>query len=526
MNSTQKIFLIFLITAIFISVDAIAQTRIALLYSESSKNTFEFDPNLYLNEYTAWEIFLMQNKIQYDVIYDEDLLDELEDDYDLLILPRYNTQSGEVISNLKNFQRAGKSILAVNSYFNSLFNFSHPELEDLFGISLVKMKEDNKINFTQVVIANPLNRFKANSAYLVTSQHNPQFIEVEKSNCSSAGFILNSDVKSEISTIAFGKFNSGKYVFCGFGLTDLIGGEAERVNFSLFLIDALRWLDRDVDAFPLLTKNGIEKERILFLEYNNALKADFIDVLKQNNFNPHIIVGESHKPDKNIISRFSEDQVILDLRATINDDRSNETILSYIKNYESELEVNFKSALVNQDSDLFLINKLKENGITNFITIGGKFSEANINDDGSLSLTIQQSHHKSLSKRFEVFYFIPKIDCNEDLENNYLIDLKNYNNDDVFFESINELGNRLKLEKNLSVSIRKNENVELIIRNNNLVEVNDLLLLLNMNELNLSFINENSKLNYTIDPKNGIIKIYFDKILPRSEKQVIVNAGN
>lgn len=263
MNSAKKILVLFLIIISITSIEIIAKTRIAILYSESTLRTFNFNPNDYLNEYTAWEIFLMQNKIDFSVIYDEDLENGIEDEADILILPKYIIQSKEVISVIQNYLQNGKSVLLANTSISSSIINSNNELRDLFGLTLTDLGFDKKINFTQTVFENPLNSYKKNSAFLISAEKETQFVDLKHSNCSAAGYILETAENNNVSSMVYGKSNYGKFVFIGFGLTDLIGGSKEKLDFELFLIDALKWLDIEVDAFPIVTIHKKEKSRLL-----------------------------------------------------------------------------------------------------------------------------------------------------------------------------------------------------------------------------------------------------------------------
>lgn len=178
MNIQKKISF-FIILILFVSVELKAQTRIAVLYSEFSQKTFYADTNNYLDEFTAWEIFLMQNKIKYKVIYDGDLDSDLADDFDILILPRYNIQSTEKYSVIKNFLLSGKSVLSVNSFNSTLSSSNTNELRDLFGITLKNEIFNNKLSFTQTIFASPINSFKSQASFLVSAKGKNQYVDLK-----------------------------------------------------------------------------------------------------------------------------------------------------------------------------------------------------------------------------------------------------------------------------------------------------------------------------------------------------------
>lgn len=523
MNIQKKISF-FIILILFVSVELKAQTRIAVLYSEFSQKTFYADTNNYLDEFTAWEIFLMQNKIKYKVIYDGDLDSDLADDFDILILPRYNIQSTEKYSVIKNFLLSGKSVLSVNSFNSTLSSSNTNELRDLFGITLKNEIFNNKLSFTQTIFASPINSFKSQASFLVSAKGKNQYVDLKRFNYSAAGLILETDVNSEVSSIVYGYNNSGRFVFIGYGLTDLIGGSEEYKNFELFLLDALKWLNTEVDAFPYLTINKKEQFKLLLVQYNNALSKDFIDVLIQNNFNPHIVINETSQLEKIPLEKVSEDQIILDLRAFYQGSK-NQNIVEYLRSFEILNNLKIKSVFITSDFATSLINQIKEYGVNNFIFFDKKITGTELNSDESLFIFFNPAEQSLKDNSMEIIYFLPKIDCNKDIENDFLIDLKNKVNDKTVYTDISSLRNKLMLERKIKIRVQKNQNLEINVINDNLVEIKYLILFVKIDDFNVVTNSRKSVLHYTTDQRNGMKKIFINEIFPRSEEKVIFNSG-
>jgi hypothetical protein len=125
----------------------------------------------------------------------------------------------------------------------------------------------------------------------------------------------------------------------------------------------------------------------------------------------------------------------------------------------------------------------------------------------------------------EIIYYIPKIDCEKDIENNFLTELKNKANNQTVFTDITSLKYKFMLERKLIVSIQNSQNVEISVRNDNAVEIKDLILYVNINDFNIVTDKRKSVLNYTVDPKSGMKLIYINKILPGSEDKIIFSSG-
>jgi hypothetical protein len=525
LNTQTKISALIITLILFTSIELNAHNRIAVLYSDYSQKTFFTNTNSYLDEFTAWEIFLMQYKINYKVIYDEDLVTGLEDDFDILVLPRYNVQSIEKYLVIKNFLLAGKSILSANAFNSALMNSNTNELKDLFGIMLKNQVLNKRLGFTQTIFQSPINSFKNYSDFLVAVKSENQCVDLGRYNYSTAGYILNADNNSEISSIVYGKNNSGKFVFIGFGLTDLIGGSEEYHNFEQFLLDSIKWLDIEVSAFPYLTINKKEQIKLLLMQYNNAFNKDFADVLILNSFNPHIVISEISQLDKSLLNKVPEEQIILDLRSTIQYNKNNSNIIDYLRSFESLNNITVQSVFISSDFDPSQITQLKEYGIKNFILFNEKVSGTQLTNDGSLFLTVGSASRTYFNEPVEVVYYIPKIDCNTDVENNFLKDLKNKVNDRTVFTNLTVLRNKLNLEREIKVSVQNNQSIEITVRNDNPVELKDIILYVNINDFNVVSDKRKSFLNYSVDSGNGMKKIFINEILPRSEEKIIFNSG-
>ena len=80
-----------------------AQVKIAVLYSKLSEQHSPNNSQNIIEEITSWELFLMQNKIPYKVIYDDDLESGIEDEFDILILPSVELISKTEMEELKKF---------------------------------------------------------------------------------------------------------------------------------------------------------------------------------------------------------------------------------------------------------------------------------------------------------------------------------------------------------------------------------------------------------------------------------------
>ena len=126
-----------------------AQPKIAILYSELTEKVDNSNSNKVIDAITAWELFLMQDKIPYSVIYDDDLESGIDDEFDILILPTVNFISNEQMEELQNFLASGKSIISTGSklFYQENILDEYQNLETLFGLSNIKAMDSDNLSF-------------------------------------------------------------------------------------------------------------------------------------------------------------------------------------------------------------------------------------------------------------------------------------------------------------------------------------------------------------------------------------------
>ncbi|MFZ1280441.1 MAG: hypothetical protein WAR59_06380, partial [Ignavibacteriaceae bacterium] len=147
---------------IFLYNFSLAQDKIAIFYSTILENQFGLDSKKSLEEITSWELFLMQNKIPYEVIYDDDLETGIENEFEILILPSIQKINLTQYESLKNFLNAGNSILSIGSKLYEIDNLSSNfiNLENLFDIKNISVNQTEDLNCIHTISSNHLNHFK------------------------------------------------------------------------------------------------------------------------------------------------------------------------------------------------------------------------------------------------------------------------------------------------------------------------------------------------------------------------------
>jgi len=170
------------------------QPKIAVLYSGlTEKNNF-LNPSKIIDVITSWELFLMQNKIPYAVIYDEDLESGINDDFDILVLPSVNYITIDQMKELQNFLASGKSIICSGSklLFQEIGLNGYQNLELLFGLRNIEPVSSDNISYLHSILPNHLNHFCLDDNLILQISNKNQALVCEKINnkISAYGFVV------------------------------------------------------------------------------------------------------------------------------------------------------------------------------------------------------------------------------------------------------------------------------------------------------------------------------------------------
>ncbi len=533
-----KIYLIVVILAglSFTQTVQINNPTIAVLYSGLSEKLNDSNSIKVIDTITAWELFLMQNKISYKVIYDEDIESGIDDDFDILILPSVNFISNDEFIELQNFLANGKSIISSGSKLafasNDLNNFQN--LQTLFGLSNIESIESPSISFQHSIIPNFINQFKLyDDLVLQISNRNPALqSDYYQVNSYPYGFILGeNDLNSKKSSIFYGSIGNGKYLWTGFDLTDIIGGEDDLTAYKNLITNTLNWIDNKPDVYFENFIDSLSSPIVLAIQYNNTLELELIDELKKNNTKPILFVTSAQEIKKEILDRFNEDEIVFDLS-----EKSNPTsteLIELINKFNTENKIKLQSILVSKE---FLnkcdFNSFKENGIDKILFISQIFSLPKFIENGILLIPFSKNNSNHTSENvINIFYYNPKINCEKNLSNELLININQIKSNKYNFVSLKSLKKWWKIRERISAEVKSisGNEIEIILNNKNPNEINNLKVFLNYNKnvygksFNISF--DNSILNYQFDDIANVIEISLNKIQANSVNKIKVNSN-
>ena len=518
-----------ILCGILISYNTItAQPKIAILYSELTEKIDHSNPSKVIDAITAWELFLMQDKIPYAVIYDDDLESGIDDEFDILVLPSVNFITNEQMEELQNFLASGKSIISTGSklFYQENILDEYQNLETLFGLSNIKVMDSDNLSFSHSIIPNNLNQFRMYDDLIVQITNKNQVLLCEGvNNNQSCGYIFDdNNFNSDKSSIIFGTFGTGRFFWTGFDLGDVIGGKSDISTFKQLISDAIKWMDNQPDVYIANFNESLSSPLIFTLQYNNALELELIDVLQKNNIRPNIIVTPDQKVSKEILSKFSNDEIILELSG---DDTLNELIENFNRDYEVSLSSILLGKKILENADF---NSLQTTGINKILYKEQVPGLPRIFNKEFLVIPYAISGNiPSPNGVVNFLNYNPKINCDINTEDELLEKINQIKSKQYNFTSLTELGKWWNLKERFAYEIKyiSDNEIEIWLTNKNSISISDLNVFFNSVEIidrkSLTIALNNTLLEYYFDNTSGAIVIKLENIESNSLNKIKIN---
>jgi hypothetical protein len=479
----------------------------------------------------------MQDKISYEVIYDDELEFGIADDFDILILPSVEYINEAEFNSLQEFLTSGKSIINIGSQlkyaaneFNEFYN-----LQTLFGLSNLKKLETDDLSFTHTVSLNFLRnpKFKGDGILRISTTNHPMIIEDADDNSISSGFVIskteNNLNKTSIIQRAIG---NGKFLWTGFGINDLVGGKDDNIEFQNFIKSTIEWMDTKPDVYLTDFPDQFSFPIVVTIKYNNALELELIDVLQSKKFTLHLIVDPGIKISKEILHRFNQAEIILDLsNYNLKDKDYSNSIKNYLDAFHFEYGFNIENILIDKSvSDSIDGRFLREFEFDKILVRAEVCGLPEIESDGLLFIpfAVSQKYSKS-NNEIQFINYTPKLNCDKNTEDELLTDLNLLSSQNYHFISLISVRDWWIIKNNLKCEIKSllENSIELSVSNNNPVEVDNIKLFLNagggFTQKNISIVSNNASLDYNYENSSGAIVIKINKLDPNSVKKIMVS---
>lgn len=486
-----------LLLAVIISATGFSQPKkIALHYSGSSGI---LDDKL-MDKFTYWEIFLINNKIRYDVIYDKDLESVIPvKEYPLIIFPSTLTISDKAFNELIKFTQNGGSVLAFGDflrYNEKLITTGWERFESLFGVRYAGRIPENIMSVSlDLADYSPLNISVNKLKDLkVTSKISPVVVEPLAINSTSIArfhFNLQSIMENEASAVM--KMDGGSVkIWFSIGVSEIIGGTEDIVAFEKYILNSILMIRGDDFTWIDNIDNMKPSSAILFdLTKEIYHSEEIIKIVNEQNLNPGYIISENEIDTEILKSLSKKGELIVSL--------SSETLKTGSTSLEQEIilqdKLSFLSKIAGKGiNSVFvstnfinykIIRLLKKYGIRNiFISslnaYSGGYEGLNIiqisnannftfrNDfNSNVELASQQLRRLRFTDKIPVIVITVYSNCEENEIRNYGNYLKQLNRDGNNFIPIDTFlrWNEIKNVLQLSITLMDNKTLQITLDN-------------------------------------------------------------
>lgn len=533
MKKVLKILLPILFFVLFLNKSILSQTRIAIYYSKLTENSDQFHSAKVINHITFLELLFMQNKIPYKVIYEDELEEDLEDDFDLLILPSVDLLSEEEFNSINSFVSNGKSIFIFKSKLEVYSENNYPLYQEGQGISGINSVEIEPSNLSAVqsynydVIINENSKF--DNKIILTLKNKLLASEINSSFFYSLGELKLQDKGKNLSSIFIGKLNKGTIAWLGFNQDDVIGGEEDLAEFKALTLNIIKYLDMDADISVKTLPNDFDSYKVITLMYNHLLEPELIDKLHLDGFTPQLIIALDTNLPENIKSKLNDENFILDL-SILNLDKISAQQLSDTLNYFREFSnINIQNIIIN--NHYFpkpVTESLRGLGVKTILVNSEYFNIQPTMNDEIMILPYQISTSENKWNNF--INHTPSVRCESNTEDDFLNDISKTDKTKNWITNLSSLREWWIKRNNIKAQLSKQDDglYRISIRNNNYSEVNNAAVYLNLPsdiDLNLLTISESKNLiDYHLDNKTGIVRLKFQTLKSQESRTFLISA--
>lgn len=290
-------YLLILLTCIFFNLLQAQDKKAALLYPQNTINLKTENSNWLIDNYYRWELFLIQNKIEFEVVSEQQIAEGLENKFSLLIMPCAKKLSDEEIASLNDFIKNGNSVLATMSLgvYNSDNNWrGWQSFEQIFGIKFideVNAKFDTRIHtiFGETPISTNI---PAGFRLQVTTYDRPIEVKANSPYTYSAGYWQNSDIPFEgklegnnTTSMVFGSNGKGKFAWFGFEISAVVGAKIHLEAANNLFSNAINWLNDKPIVQIAIWPNGKNCAAVFScdVEFKFNLVNNALDLLEEEN---------------------------------------------------------------------------------------------------------------------------------------------------------------------------------------------------------------------------------------------------
>ncbi|MFO7524664.1 MAG: hypothetical protein R6W68_04360 [Ignavibacteriaceae bacterium] len=270
--------------------------KVALHYSYAAEI---ISPEKSLEKITYWEIFFLNNRIRYDVIYDDDIKNGIStDDYHIIFFINAILISDESFNSITKFIESGGGIIIIGEFGHSdefVMSERARQFQILSGISISgNVPRDLISSFVRIEQFLPITLdILPGKVIQVSTRNSPPIIDILNHGAKVIGKFKyqKNNSENDQSAIIYSPLGNGRLFWCAFDPMDIIGGKDDKENFdkmmkniiSLFSGEELIWIEQSRALNPKelsivfdLSGNIKQAENILSKIEKHSLEPGFI----------------------------------------------------------------------------------------------------------------------------------------------------------------------------------------------------------------------------------------------------------
>lgn len=477
MNFVLKIFLIFSFTANLIQPKSSGHTAL-LLPSELRENNSVLFQKI-VDDLTSIELFLIQYKISYSVIYTDNLDDVEVDNYSLIIIPSSIGLSEDEFELLKTALTNGVGLLSFENSFVSIDDQKSDFYEILFENAIIERFDNYETTLTQSFQSNesifpPFENF---DLLIKTSPH-VSYYKTDQEKFYSLG-CLNGEKRFTTSFLSL--VGLGRIAHFGFSFSKVLGDKSQLNKFEQLILKAINWLKKDSGIW-ITEPNGFKKQFLISIDLDKAgfINENIINRISGLNYPILLVAAEPNKLKKYHYNFSDTVYYGLKLNCEVNIDSLVQMLSS------SESKINFllleKNCLNERE-----IKRLSFEGIHSIFIKNDNVSYYNKLYDILVAGFDEYSSIQCSDKKVYLMELFDKISCDKSNLNETLSILEKKSDSSIPFDR-EILTDHLLLQAVKLTSTKREDAFEIIIENPNESEIKNLLLIVDKKFLNQKLI--------------------------------------
>lgn len=560
----KNLFLIvFIFTAISINSGYSQPPKIALHFSETTQL---LDDQL-IDKLTYWELFLINNNVGYDVIYDRDIESGVDSKkYPLILFFSTIALNEKSFNEIVRYTENGGSLITIGEFITrdeKLITTGWKRFESIFGIRFEGRIPKNKMS-TMVDFAfySPLsNNVKKLTDIRVSTKNSPIVVEPLFGNCKSIAMFKDNKEFSNINTAAgvVNSSNNSYRIWYAFDPSEIVGEKEDLYAFKQIILNSITWLRGDNIAWidSRFDDNSAPTLILFDLTVDTKQSDEILKVVKRFEFYPGFIIPVSDNNIEEIKLLTQKGDIIPYLNMqTITLDKSlskQELIEKQFIAFKRITGKSIQSVFFNSDnlSDE-VIEILKKNKIKNlFISSPVSFAQLNdginiINLTGRNNLKFREIQKDNKKYSLEKFYLdnlsrlkfsnkIPVVvyktfpDCSDSefLQFEKFLGLLKQSGGRII--SVDDYHQLIELNKALQISIKQPESgiIELYLENKSNINIENVAVNISSGQIrnrnSVSIISERKKVDSFVEKNRSSVKILLDKISRNSTLKIDVS---